>query len=1101
MDYRTPLKFQTVLPFEGMPCCIEEVIGQGSNAIVYKGWYQDHLNNLLRHHVLVKELFPYHPQQKIYRAEDGHIVVEPEAEDLWATHKVSFEVGNNVHLRLLKEQPEKMAMGANLNSFEMNGTLYSVLGYTGGRSLQAELSFNRQDLRKTALRMIRILTALEAFHKSGYLHLDVSPDNIMLVGNEDNEQVFLIDYNSAREVGSREISYLSCKAGYSAPELTTGNLDSIGFASDLYSIAGVFYRSIMGRSLTLSEALQAKAPSGQDSPLLKDSPMIVVSHVANILRKGLNTLPQRRYQNIEQMRMAFQELLDRIDLVGITHWSLWENGKKSVEELIRINPSLRYLNDEKKLYPIRLNQEKSMPLEEYVEEVLSPNGKSGLILADGGMGKTTLLLHTAKLKGKVYSETKAAIFYISLSGWSKSDNQYILSQILMRLRFKKEENSFDTAMHSLRQLLGQTLHTKQGEKPSVLLLLDGLNEVKGDTENLIREINEINQLAGVRIIAASRSDIDALEISKVKLMPLEKEDVTQALGDNGLLIPESETMNQLLRTPLMLSIYIRASEGIKQLSVRNEKELMKAYMEALLEKEVMKLPEGAHEKWQIDAALNFVLPAIASKIKKRGKPLTERQLLRVVKKCRKTIRSWLMPKAFPQWIGHTRDIFHNTVKTDEWFAVIVHELLWQRFGMLMKDTNGKYRIFHHAIGDYLAREYRSIEPRTRTSANPASVVAIIWCLLLLFVFFSKYRQDLRLEMESLTDDYTFADLHISQDYWDMHRALADYAKEPSEENYQNVRFTSGRMMRSVFREFGSITDVTRMGLTQMDGRVLSSGKRDPEYIYSYSRSYLSDIPYFDIWAYDNVQHDYINMLCTLDVLMDFHRDQKVSMEDIEAYSEIFHDIHSKRGELVEYVGLWFEYPIPQYAGDLYMEEAYIEKAARELEALYDEYKAIFHSYPDELKEAVECRILLYYTPNRVYEETLFEEPAKTSYQLPSGWIAPDWMPENAEYYCMFIDPVTFEFTDNLYEENKAEYVSAPLSWYTVCFDVSKDDLYDYLHMLENEGIPITLNDSPSYASAFVSFPGVSLTINWTRLNTIVFINGIDSNLAAEGGNE
>ena len=40
MDYRIPLKLHTVLDFEGMSCHVEEVIGQGSNAIVYKGWYR-----------------------------------------------------------------------------------------------------------------------------------------------------------------------------------------------------------------------------------------------------------------------------------------------------------------------------------------------------------------------------------------------------------------------------------------------------------------------------------------------------------------------------------------------------------------------------------------------------------------------------------------------------------------------------------------------------------------------------------------------------------------------------------------------------------------------------------------------------------------------------------------------------------------------------------------------------------------------------------------------------------------------------------------------------------------------------------------------------
>ena len=294
MDHRTPLKLHTVLAFEGMPCHIEEVIGQGSNAIVYKGWYQDSLNRELRHHVLVKELFPFHPQKKIYRSEDNRIVIEPEAEELWETHKESFEIGNRVHLRLLYDQPDLMVMGANLNSFQLGGTLYSVLGYTGGRSLQAELNKTEASLRCTALRMIGLLNALEAFHKSGYLHLDISPDNIMLVGQEDRERIFLIDYNSAREIGSRDGRYLSCKAGYSAPEVSTGNLDSMGFASDLYSVAAVFFRCIMGRSLTLTEMLQAKAPDCQDSPMLVNVPQTVSSTVGTILKRGLHTLSRRR---------------------------------------------------------------------------------------------------------------------------------------------------------------------------------------------------------------------------------------------------------------------------------------------------------------------------------------------------------------------------------------------------------------------------------------------------------------------------------------------------------------------------------------------------------------------------------------------------------------------------------------------------------------------------------------------------------------------------------------------------------------------------------------------------------------------------------------
>lgn len=58
MDGRKVLKAGAKLPFPGMECEIDSVVGCGSNAIVYRGYYHDQQNSRLVHHVLVKELFP-----------------------------------------------------------------------------------------------------------------------------------------------------------------------------------------------------------------------------------------------------------------------------------------------------------------------------------------------------------------------------------------------------------------------------------------------------------------------------------------------------------------------------------------------------------------------------------------------------------------------------------------------------------------------------------------------------------------------------------------------------------------------------------------------------------------------------------------------------------------------------------------------------------------------------------------------------------------------------------------------------------------------------------------------------------------------------------
>lgn len=700
MDHRVPLRIHTVLEFDGMPCHVEDVVGCGSNAIVYKGWYWDRLCPEQRHHVLIKELFPFHPAGKIWRSQQGQIVVEPEARELWEAHRKSFLAGNEIHLRLLADHPD--LLGANLNSFSRGGTLYSVLGYSGGESLQAELNRLGLSLRRIAQWMLGLLDALEAFHKSGYLHMDISPDNIMLVGNGDNRHIFLIDYNSACPVDMDDRDSMSVKDGYSAPEVETKAISSIGFASDLYSVTAVFFHCLMGRKLTLEERLRAKAPDGSDSPLLKDAPQTVSSMAGQILRKGLNVLPKKRYQSIGQMRLAFRELTDRIDCVGVTHWALWENGRRSVEELIRVNPALRYLKDESALYPIRLEQAGSTTLPRYLADLLAPEGKSGLILAPGGMGKTTLLLHTALLQGKRYSPAAPAVFYISLSGWRGGDTHYITGQILTRLRFRQETNSFDSAMHALLQLLGQGLKTRSGELPTVLLLLDGLNEIRGDMRPLIQEINALGAMAGVRILAASRTGMPAAALETASLAPLETGDIEAALGKRGLLMPRSETLLPLLRTPLILSIYIQASEAGKQLEIRSEEELINAYLEALYQKELQELPENAPQRWQLEAAMRYLLPVIAAEEDRAGCALTDAQLLKTVEKCWKLLRSRKMRRIFPQWIGHSRDILGGAENAEEWYGLMVHGLLWQRLGLLMRQSDGSYRIFHQVIGDYLS---------------------------------------------------------------------------------------------------------------------------------------------------------------------------------------------------------------------------------------------------------------------------------------------------------------------------------------------------------------------------------------------------------------
>ena len=77
LDKRIELTAGSLLQFPGMICKIVNTIGKGSNGIAYLGTYEDNTAKGQWHDVLIKELFPLHPDGAIYRDQENNIVIEP----------------------------------------------------------------------------------------------------------------------------------------------------------------------------------------------------------------------------------------------------------------------------------------------------------------------------------------------------------------------------------------------------------------------------------------------------------------------------------------------------------------------------------------------------------------------------------------------------------------------------------------------------------------------------------------------------------------------------------------------------------------------------------------------------------------------------------------------------------------------------------------------------------------------------------------------------------------------------------------------------------------------------------------------------------------
>lgn len=143
--------------------------------------------------------------------------------------------------------------------------------------------------------MYPILKSLEVVHQHGFLHRDISQDNIM-IGNDNS--VKLIDFGAARfyDTQNEKSMTVVLKHGY-APIEKYSRHGIQGTFTDVYGLCATMYRMLSG-----------KVP--EDSvERIKNDKLIrvrelnrsVPKHIAYAIERGLAVQPEERYQNIYEL--------------------------------------------------------------------------------------------------------------------------------------------------------------------------------------------------------------------------------------------------------------------------------------------------------------------------------------------------------------------------------------------------------------------------------------------------------------------------------------------------------------------------------------------------------------------------------------------------------------------------------------------------------------------------------------------------------------------------------------------------------------------------------------------------------------------------------
>lgn len=133
-----------------------------------------------------------------------------------------------------------------LNFFRANETVYMVMRYERGRTLQEHIQHHRGSIKEDFIRRVftLLLNGLREVHTNKLLHLDIKPANIYI--RNDGSPV-LIDFGAARQTLTEEATRLNpmYTPGFASPEQYRKR-ELLGPWSDIYSVGATMFCCLAG---------------------------------------------------------------------------------------------------------------------------------------------------------------------------------------------------------------------------------------------------------------------------------------------------------------------------------------------------------------------------------------------------------------------------------------------------------------------------------------------------------------------------------------------------------------------------------------------------------------------------------------------------------------------------------------------------------------------------------------------------------------------------------------------------------------------------------------------------------------------------------------
>ena len=304
---RQILPNNTTITLNGTEYKILDTKGRGASCVVYLA--ENCTNKRI---VLIKELYPIN--LGIFRDKENNLIVPNSfcehfkfyKHKLCEAYKLQLEFHNSDETGNYTSDAETMV--------EAYSTLYVIMNKVVGSSYDKVVPENITDVLEVCK---SVATVIGFYHKKGYLHLDIKPDNIYVL-KETNQIINLFDFDTVKSKSDLENgNYIASTNKISAPEISKAEIDEftgkylqeVDERADIYAIGHILFEKVMERNAKSSDIILGKKFNLEKTKLLKNSSPQLREKIQEIFQHTVVRMKSERYSNTDELIKALDQAL------------------------------------------------------------------------------------------------------------------------------------------------------------------------------------------------------------------------------------------------------------------------------------------------------------------------------------------------------------------------------------------------------------------------------------------------------------------------------------------------------------------------------------------------------------------------------------------------------------------------------------------------------------------------------------------------------------------------------------------------------------------------------------------------------------------------